>query len=156
MPPPPHKRKAGEKEKVQQHLREISLFTPLRATFPTADQEVKAWIVSRESGGRLANAPPPLWRIGPFEAQGNNNGLRARRQLTAGDARESRTGPARSGSGQRRRVEPSRSASVERPVRRFPRCRRGTGTTWWTMWRTRGCRSTTRRRTSTGSISKPR
>lgn len=48
----------------------------------------------------------PLLRIGPFRAQGNNNGLRLRRQLTAGDAGESRTGLERLEPGQQRRVDP--------------------------------------------------
>lgn len=37
-----------------------------------------------------------------------------------------------------------------------PGCPWGTGTTWWTMWRTRGCRCTTRKLTSMGFTSKPR
>lgn len=59
-------------------------------TLPTTDQEVQTGLSlgDKEGGSQTC----PLWRIGPFEAQGNNNGLRLRRELTAGDARESRTG----------------------------------------------------------------
>lgn len=93
-----------QERKVQQHLRKICLYRLWKRDLYAAVRSVsnhrsgsKAWIVTRELRGRLANVP--LLRVGPFEAQGNNNGLRLHREHTAGDARESRTGLERLESG---------------------------------------------------------
>lgn len=101
-----------QERKVQQHLRKITLCRPWKRDLCAAVRSVsnhrsgsQGWRAARGSRGRLANVR--LLRIGPFGALGNNNGLRLHRQLTAGDARGSRTGLERLEPGQQRRVDPS-------------------------------------------------